>query len=125
MSPGDLVDIMAEGSNRKIWKIRTIKNYPEAHNHLFIGQVLELHQSYVRLDCRTYHFGRAINSARDIRAGTKGIRILPWTCIELINELPSSFDYSKAELVSNKEGKIALSDGKTDCILSSSYDNRY
>jgi hypothetical protein len=55
----------------------------------------------------------------------KGIRILPWNRIELINELPSSFDYSKAELVSNKEGKIVLSDGKIDCILSSSYDNRY
>jgi len=43
----------------------------------------------------------------------------------LINELPSSFNYSKAKLASNENGKIALSDGKTDCILSSSYDNRY
>ena len=116
---------MTEQENKKIWKVRTVKNYPEAHNHLFIGQVLELTQSYVRLDCRTCHFGRAINSVKDIRAGTTGVRILPWNSIELINELPSSFDYSKANLVSKEDGKIALSDGKTDCVLSSSYDNRY
>ena len=116
---------MTEQKEKKIWKVRTVKNYPEAHNHLFIGQVLDLNQSYVRLDCRTYHFGKTINNIKDIRAGMKSIRILPWNQIELINELPSSFDYSKAELVSKENGKIALSDGRTDCVLSSSYDNKY
>jgi hypothetical protein len=84
-----------------------------------------LNQSYVRLDCKTYHFGKTINGIRDIREGTKSKRILPWNRIELINELPSTFDYSKAELITTKEEKIALSDGKINCILSSSYDNRY
>ena len=116
---------MSDQKDKKIWKVRTVKNYPEAHNHLFIGQALELTPYYVRLDCRTYHFGKTINNIKDIRVGMKGIRILPWNRIELINELPSSFDYSKADLASNENGKIALSDGKTDCILSSSYDNRY
>jgi len=116
---------MSEPKEKQIWKVRTVKNYPEAHNHLFIGQVLQLTPSYVRLDCRTYHFGKGINHVRDIRVGTKGIRILPWSRIELINELPSAFNYAIADLVSNKDGKIALSDGRTDCILSSSYDNRY
>ena len=116
---------MAEQKDKKIWKVRTVKNYPEAHNHVLIGQIIEQNQSYVRLDCRTYHFGKSISSARDIRAGIQGVRILPWSRIELINELPSSFDYSKAKLVATKDGKIALSDGKTNCTLSSSYDNRY
>ncbi|MBN1786871.1 MAG: hypothetical protein JW806_00585 [Sedimentisphaerales bacterium] len=116
---------MSEQKDKKIWKIRTVKNYPEAHNHLFIGQVLSVTQSYVRLDCRTYHFGKAISSIKDIRVGKKGVRILPWNRIEIINELASSFDYSKAEPASDKDGKITLSDGKIDCVLSSSYDNRY
>ena len=116
---------MAEQKERKIWKVRTVKNYPDAHNHLFIGQVLAITQSYIRLDCKTYHFGKTINSPKNIRAGMKGVRILPWNRIELINELPSSFDYSKADLVTKDDGKIALSDGKTDCVLSSSYDNKY
>ena len=116
---------MTEQKDKRIWKLRTVKNYPEAHNHLFIGQVLGLTQSYVRLDCRTYHYGNAINNVKDIREGTKGIRILPWNRIELINEFPSSFDYSQADIISNKDGKIALSDGNIDCVLSSSYDNKY
>ncbi len=116
---------MAELKEKQIWKIRTVKNYPEAHNHLFIGQVLEMNRSYVRLDCRTYHFGKTASNIRDIRAGARGIRILPWNRIELINELPCMFDYVSAELVSDENGKIALSDGKINCMLSSSYDNRY
>jgi len=116
---------VSEQKNKRIWKVRTVKNYPEAHNHLLIGEVLELEQSHVRLDCQTYHFGRAINNIKDIRVGNKGVRILPWNRIEMINEIPCSFDYSKANLISGKNGKIALSDGKIECILSSSYDNRY
>ena len=116
---------MSDKENKKIWKVRTVKNYPDAHNHLFIGEVLQLNYSCLRLNCRTYHFGKTINNIKDIRVGMKAIRILPWNRIEIINELPSSFDYSKAELVSKENGKIALSDRQTDCILSSSYDNRY
>jgi len=115
---------MSELKEKKIWKVRTVKNYPEAHNHIFIGQVLEVNQAYVRLDCLTFHFSRAVNSVKDIRTGDKGVRILPWHRIELVNELPESFDYAKARLVSNKDGKLALSDGIIDCILASSYDNR-
>lgn len=116
---------MSEPKEKIIWKVRTVKNYPEAHNHLLIGQVIGQTPSHVRLDCRTYHFGKTINNIKDIRAGSKGIRILPWNRIEMINELPSSFDCSQAALVYLKDGKIALSDGKVDCIISSSYDNRY
>jgi len=116
---------MTETKEKNIWKVRAVKNYPEAHNHIFIGHVIQLTQSYVRLDCRTYHFGKALNGPKDIRVGMRGIRILPWNRIELINELPGSFDYIKAELTLNKEGRIVLSDGKTDCALSSSYDNKY
>ena len=109
----------------KIWKVRTVKNYPEAHNHIFIGEVVNMNQSYVRLNCRTFHFGKNINNIKDIRIGGQSVRILPWNRIEIINELPSSFDYSEAELIYNNDGKIALSDEQTECVISSSYDNRY
>ena len=44
---------MPKEIERKIWKIRTVKAYPEAHNHIIIGHVLERTDSYVRLDCKT------------------------------------------------------------------------
>jgi len=38
---------MSEQKEKKIWKVRRVKNYPEAHNHLFISKILELTRSYV------------------------------------------------------------------------------
>jgi hypothetical protein len=116
---------MAEQKERKIWKIRTVKNYPQAHNHLFIGEVIQLTSSYVRLSCRTYHFSKVVNSVKDIKTGSESVRILPWNRIEVINELPVSFNYSEAKLTSSKDGKIVLNDGQMYCVLASSYDNRY
>ena len=43
---------MTESNKNKIWKIRTIKNYPDAHNHLLVGKVLEITDSYVCIHCR-------------------------------------------------------------------------
>ena len=65
------LDDMIEQEGGRIWKVRTVKDYPEAHNHLFIGQVLQVTESYVRLDCRTYHFGRVVNSVKDIKVGLR------------------------------------------------------
>ena len=58
---------MTESDNDKIWKIRTIKSYPEATNHLLVGRVLDITDSYVRLHCKTYHFNGPVAEPEDIR----------------------------------------------------------
>lgn len=103
---------MNEIKERKVWKIRTIKNYPDAHNHLLMGEVLEITDSYVRLLCRTYHFGRIINRPEDIQIGSLMIRAVPWSRIEIINEMPPMYDYRKSTLITNKEGEVLFSDGR-------------
>ncbi|MBN2182225.1 MAG: hypothetical protein JW715_09950 [Sedimentisphaerales bacterium] len=115
---------MVEENKRKIWKVRTIKNYPQAHNHLFIGNVLNIENSFVRMKCRTYHFGRSMNSLKDIKVGNVGIRIIPWSRIEIINELAATFDYRQAKL-SLESGNVVLSDEKSSYVIASSYDSRY
>jgi hypothetical protein len=124
MSPGDLVDIMADDSNRKIWKIRTIKNYPEAHNHICIGRVLNIADSFVRLKCRTYHFGKSVNNSKDVRIGDVGIRVIPWCRIEIVNELEPTFEYGQAKVCLNNS-KVVISDGKLDYTIASFYESRY
>lgn len=124
MSQGGLVDIMTQTSVKKIWKIRTIKNYPEAHNHLCVGEVVNIGDSYVRLKCRTYHFGRNLNGPRDVRVGETGFRIIPWSRIEIINELEATFNYEQAKLNLEQNG-VVLSDGKFSYAIASSYDSRY
>ncbi len=103
---------MNEPNKNKIWKIRTIKNYPEAHNHLLVGKVLEITDSYVRLHCRTYHFRRIINRPEDVQIGELMNRVVPWSRIEIINELPPGFDYVRNTLTANKEGEVIFQDGQ-------------
>ncbi|MBN2593893.1 MAG: hypothetical protein JXA81_10330 [Sedimentisphaerales bacterium] len=101
---------MTETSKNKIWKIRTIKNYPDAHNHLLVGKVLEITDSYVRIHCRTYHFGRIINRPEDVQIGNLMNRVVPWSRIEVINELPPTFDYIRNTITANKEGEVIFQD---------------
>jgi len=119
-----LVDSMAVENDKKIWKIRTIKNYPEAHNHICIGEVLDITDFYIRLKCQTYHFRRSVNGPKDVRIGEVGIRIIPWNRIEVINEIEPAFKYSEAKL-SLEADKVILSDGIFSFIVASSYDSRY
>lgn len=95
----------------RIWKIRTIKNYPEAHSHLLVGQVLKMTEAFVRLHCRTYHYGRTLSKPGDVKVGNLMIRIVPWSRIEIINELPSAFNYKDCHLTTLKDGCVFFSDG--------------
>jgi hypothetical protein len=94
-----------------IWKIRTIKNYPDAHNHLLLGRVLKITESYIRLHCRSYHYGRLVSKADDIKIGGLQVRVVPWSRVEIINELPPTYDYVKSALIATDEGQVLFSDG--------------
>ena len=118
---------MNREDENKIWKIRTIKNYPEAHNHLLVGKVLDITESYVRIHCRTYHFGRLINRPEDVPIGDLMNRVVPWSRIEIINELPPTFDYIRNTLIADKEGQVIFQDGQHACPVGSGtkYEVRY
>jgi hypothetical protein len=100
------------GVEPTIWKIRTIKNYPEAHNHLLLGRVLQVTDSYIRLHCRSYHYGRVVNKPDDIKIGGLQVRVVPWSRVEIINELPPTYDYVKSALIATDEGQVLFSDGR-------------
>ncbi|MFA6569347.1 MAG: hypothetical protein WCS96_14140, partial [Victivallales bacterium] len=99
----------------KIWKIRVIKEYKEAHSHLLVGEVLEETQNYVRLKCRTFHFGKCVQLAKDINCGVVAERIIPWNRIEIINVNDPKFDYERAKTVKTADNAFILSDGKHSC----------
>ncbi|MGD8786606.1 MAG: hypothetical protein PVJ60_04210 [Phycisphaerales bacterium] len=111
----------------KIWKIRMVKNYPEAHNHLLVGKVVDITDTYVRLHCRTYHFGRVINRPQDVQIGDLMLRVVPWSRIEVINELPPNFDYVRSTVVADKEGQVIFQDRQHSSPIGSGtkYEVRY
>ena len=102
---------MIEQDEVKIWKVRTIKDYPEAHNHLLVGKVLQITDSYVRMHCITYHFGM-VRGARDVQIGEVMVRVVPWSRIEIINELPRTFEYSHGSVIAEKEGEVLFEDNR-------------
>lgn len=110
MSQAGLANATECAQKIAIWKIRTIKNYPDAHNHLLVGRVLGITDSYVRLHCRSYHFGRLITKPEDVQIGGLMVRVVPWSRIEIINELPASFDYVRSMVVADKAGQVLFQD---------------
>ena len=116
---------MEETKKTVVWKVRTVKDYADAHNHIFVGVVKGITDSYVRIKCKTFHYGRRINSSKDVREGAYEVRIIPWNRIEVINELASDFDVEQAKLTVDNDGETILSCGKLVCVISSSLGERY
>lgn len=116
---------MEEKKKKLVWKVRTVKDYPDAHNHIFVGEVKGITENYVRLKCKTFHYGRRINALKDVREGAFELRIIPWNRIEVINELSVDFDVENAKLFVDKSGATTLSCGKLICVISSSLGERY
>jgi hypothetical protein len=102
---------------RRVWKVRIVKEYPEAHNHLIVGEVVEEGPVWVKLRCRTYHFGRSVERPQDVKVGILSTRIIPWARVEIINELPEDFDYAGAKLVADGKGNVSLVHGRYPCPI--------
>ena len=108
-----------------IWKIRAVKSYPEAHNHLLIGRVVDRDAMCVTLHCRSFHFGRNVQGPRDVVVGGISRRLIPWGRIEIINELPEGFDYQTGKLTGDGEGQVLFGNDRTTCPIADRRDRRY
>jgi hypothetical protein len=113
------------GEEQPIWKLRVVKSYAEAHNHLLIGRVVDRDEASVTLHCRSLHFGRNVHEPREIAVGPMGKRVIPWSRVEIINELPDDFDYQRGELMTNKDGHILFGMRRKSCPIIDRHENRY
>ncbi len=95
----------------KIVKVRMGKEYPEAKNHVAIGEVLEEKAQYLRLRCQTYHFKNYKNQ-RAVKEGGVQVRCFPWERIAVITELPQDTQWEKANFKLNEEGRLVLDDSQ-------------
>jgi len=93
----------------KVVRIRWVKMYPTAHNHVAVGSVIHETPHYLTLLCKTYHFGNSLGTKKaylvpnsyvgGIIEGEKATRSIPWSQIEVINELPSETDWDVRAIV--------------------------
>jgi hypothetical protein len=107
----------------KICKIRTVKNYSDAHNHLLVGRIEDSNSSAVMLHCVTFHFKRNIVSLRDVKAGGIGVRVLPWSRVEIMNIIPDDFEYESAKIALNPDGDVILKSGGDEISVFSNIDS--
>lgn len=116
---------MLEG---KIVKVRWVKEYPTAHNHVAIGEVLHENSEYLVVRCKTYHFGNNVGGKKatlvpgkyvgGVLEGERSVRVIPWGRIEVINQLPKKTDWDvKAHL---DESGLCYLDNKFKTIVSRS-----
>ena len=94
---------------KKIVKVRQIKEYREARNHVLIGEVLEENERYLRLRCKTFHFrSGGYKTTGSIDVGKIKTRWIPWSMIAVVTELPSDFDWVAAKFKLDKSAKLNL-----------------
>ena len=77
------------------------------------------------LDCRSFHFGRLVNSLKDVRTGEPSRRLIPWSRIEIVNVLPTDFNYREAELSMDREGNILFKDRRHVCPIATPSESRH
>ncbi len=109
----------------QIWKIRTVKNYAEASNHIIIGKVISCNEAFVKLNCRTYHFRKHAHSPNDIKVGNVMDRIIPWNRVEIINQLNDKFDYINAQLIAASDTQVDLADDMMNYLMVSAHEKNY
>ncbi len=116
---------MSSKHDSALWKVRVNKAYAEAHNHLLVGEVMSRDSVCVELECRSFHFGRLVNSLKNVAVGDLGRRIVPWMQIEIINVLPGDYDYRGAELTADAEGNVYLTDRRHACPIATRQEPRH
>jgi len=93
--------------NDKIVKIRWVKNYASASNHIGIGRVADETEQYLTVECRTLHFGKLIRERSRINHGHVGLRAIPWNRIEVIHVLDDDTDW-KADYTIDADGNLVI-----------------
>ena len=95
----------------KIVRVRMVKNYSTAHNHLAIGQILDETPTYIKMNCRIFHF--ANRSGRLVGESELANRVIPWLRIEVIVELPESTNWKNRATFDRKGNFILLDENQT------------
>jgi hypothetical protein len=92
----------------KVVKVRFVKRYKDAKNHVCIGEVKAETNNYLVVKGRTFHFGSSLPHKREMQDGLAKTRWIPWHQIELVTELPADINWKTEEFVLDASGDIVL-----------------
>ena len=100
----------------QVWKVTLVRLYQDAVNHVYVGEVIDNVENYVKLRCAAFHFKNVSNGLKDIKMDEIACRIIPWSRIEVIDILSPVFEINEAQLVGgeNKNYDVIFRDGCGD-----------
>jgi len=99
----------------KIVKMRWVKNYASANNHIAVGRVAEESEHCLIAECRTLHFGKLVRDRSRVKHGDACLRAIPWGRIEVIHVLEDDTDW-KADFKIAHDGSLIL-DNKQGTLI--------
>ncbi len=90
----------------KIVKIRWVKAYEGAQNHVCIGRVVAETPNVLKVHGRTWHFRRPQGSAKTVTSSQSKVRWIPWERIEVVTELPPDTDWERLRFDVDVQGRL-------------------
>lgn len=99
----------APPTRRKVVKVRWVKPYEGAQNHICIGEVLEETPHYLKILGRTYHFRKPQGHLKAVQYSATKVRWIPWSRIEVVTELPAGTDWEHLRLQVDAQNRLCVS----------------
>lgn len=92
----------------KIVHVRLKRRYMGCKNYIIIGEVLEENTMYIKLKCRTFHFGRLSFGMGGVHQGGLSVRGIPYGSIDTICELPEDTNWKVKPVYSDAADLVIL-----------------
>lgn len=95
-------------ATRLVVKVRWLKPYEGAQNHICIGEVLAETPQCLKVLGRTYHFRRPQGNIRAVQTSAIKVRWIPWNRIEMVTELHPDTDWRNLQLKVDDNNRVSV-----------------
>ncbi|MBI5684856.1 MAG: hypothetical protein HZC54_07235 [Verrucomicrobia bacterium] len=98
----------AQSGTRMVVKVRWLKPYEGAQNHICIGEVLAETPQCLKVLGRTYHFRKPQGNVRAVQTSAIKVRWIPWNRIEVVTELHPDTDWRNLQLKVDNNNRVSV-----------------
>ena len=103
-----------ESRRGRVVKVRWKKEYPNATNHVCVGEIVRETNQYIAVLGVTYHFKRGAPQGytKGFKVGKsrERVRWIPWSAIALVTEISADLDWRTIDVQPNEVGRLQVVD---------------
>ncbi|MFA6563278.1 MAG: hypothetical protein WCV00_15320 [Verrucomicrobiia bacterium] len=98
----------ANAGTKMVVKVRWLKPYEGAQNHICIGEVLAETPQCLKVLGKTYHFRKPQGNMRAVQTSAIKVRWIPWNRIEVVTELHPDTDWRNLQLKVDNNNRVSV-----------------